>query len=197
MNKNYWLRLGYFLGVCCQTEITLAKMATSVETDTWRRWLSDKLSQTTQHGPFFFSRKHNSENIIRHKVTRREIYYIERENDFPFSMEHHSSLFCMYPVALFRNTWRERLTENINLRSATHLYSAHCHPLLIFNMWCLRGHNRCLTLIPIKLMGFFLRFVFPMKTKLLREASKQQRQKQFLCRIIIKRAANKKEGEVR
>lgn len=143
---------------------------------------------------FFFFRQHNGENIIPHKVTRREIYYIERENDFPFSLEHHSSLFCTHPVVLFRNTWRARLTENINLRSATHLYSAHRHPLFIFNTWCLHRHNRRLTLIPIKLMfWFFLRFVFLLKTKLLGEASKLQGQKQFLCRIIIKKTTNKKE----
>lgn len=95
-----------------------------------RRWLSDKPCQTTQHRPFFPGNIIYGENIISHKATWREIYSIERENDFPFSMEHPNFLFCMHHVALFRNTCRQRMTGNINLRFKTHLYSEHCLPLV-------------------------------------------------------------------
>lgn len=118
-----------------------------------------------------------------HTVTRREIYCIEYESESPFSMKHHSFLFCMHPTVPFRNTCREgtRVTVNINLRSKTHLYSAYSLPMVIFSTQSSRRHNHPLTLIPIKLM--FLLFVFLLKTKT--TAAKLQKQQSFLCRITM------------
>lgn len=120
--------------------------------------------------PFFFSSNIiYGENIIPYKMTRREIYYIERENGFPFTMESHSSLSCMHPVALFTNTCRERVTENINLRSETHLYSGHrLHLVKSF-----LANNVCIG-IPIKIMFLFLLFVFFLKTMTKRRQTRKR-----------------------